>query len=143
MSARVKWLLWVMVAGLGLTLASPRQAAAATEGIPDVGTELTATQRHALQQLIAADPALREQVAAGITAEQIGQRRKEMETEQVAFFADQKRFVIIAYGIMWSLVVLFVLFMFLRQRRLEGTLASLEARVARASGASGADKAKT
>ncbi len=77
MSVRVKWLLWVVVLGAGLALAAPAQAA--SDGIPEPGSALTATQRRALQQLISADPALREQVAAGITAEQIGQRRKEME----------------------------------------------------------------
>lgn len=105
------------------------QDAVAPTGIPSPGTELSATQRRQLQLLIESDEALRTQVREGITAELIGQRRREMEQEQSKFFADQKQFVLIAYGIMWALVVGFVVFMFLRQRKLEGEIASLEARI--------------
>jgi len=104
-------------------------AAHAEDGIPKPGSELTPTQRRALQLLVESDPQLRKQVEAGITAEQIGRERAVMQEEQNQFFASQKRFVLIAYGVMWALVVGFVVLMFLRQRKQEAEIAGLEARL--------------
>lgn len=126
-------LILAAVVAPGLARGQSAVAPVAPTGIPNPGTELSATQRRQLQLLIESDETLRTQVREGITAELIGQRRREMEQEQSKFFADQKQFVLIAYGIMWALVVGFVVFMFLRQRKLEGEIASLEARVKAAS----------
>ena len=60
-------------------------------------------------------------------------RRTRVAGEEKDFFNSQKRFVIIAYGIMWALVVVFVVFLYLRQKRLEVELAAAEKRIPKAS----------
>ena len=112
-----------------VVLLSALTRVARAQDIPAVGTKLTPQQRAALTQLVESDPELRAQVYGAAKNAILEEERKAMEKGQADFFNDQQRFVIIAYGIMWALVVVFVVFLFLRQKRLEAELAEAEKRI--------------
>lgn len=48
---------------------------------------------------------------------------------EAKIFANQSRHVIIAYGVIWAILLLFTIAMFLRQRKLLAHIADLEARL--------------
>lgn len=48
---------------------------------------------------------------------------------EAKIFANQSRFVITAYGVIWAVLLLFCVFMFLRQRKLLAQIGELEARL--------------
>ena len=55
--------------------------------------------------------------------------RYELQAEEAAKFTHQKAFVITAYGVIWALLVLFVVVLWLRQHRLDRELHDLETRL--------------
>jgi len=56
--------------------------------------------------------------------------RYQIHAEEAAIFARQQRYVIVAYAVMWAILLAATAAMYLRQRRLAAALADLEARLA-------------
>jgi hypothetical protein len=76
------------------------------------------------KEAIDTDPRLRAQVK--------NQVRLDVHTEDAQLMLRNKRHVVISYAVLWALAVVFLVLLYLRQRRLLGEIARLEAEVKRA-----------
>jgi hypothetical protein len=102
-----------------------------TQNIPAPGTTLSPAARAKLRALVDSDEQLRKQVMSAAQSEIKDKYEREQEDKAAATFAEQKSFVIAAYGIMWGLLLVFLGMMWRRQRGLERELASMAAKVAK------------